>query len=47
METMNILIIAGHPGPESFTLALATGVRDALRRDGHEVVFHDLCAGDD
>jgi NAD(P)H dehydrogenase (quinone) len=41
---MNILIILGHPGPESFNHALATGVRDALRRDGHTVVFHDLCA---
>jgi NAD(P)H dehydrogenase (quinone) len=41
---MNILIILGHPGANSFNHALAAGVRDALRRDGHDVVFRDLCA---
>ena len=41
---MNILIVLGHPDPNSFNHALATGVRDALRSDRHEVVFHDLCA---
>ena len=41
---MNILILLGHPGANSFNHALAAGVRDALRGDGHAVVFHDLCA---
>jgi putative NADPH-quinone reductase len=41
---MNLLIILGHPGANSFNHALAAGVRDALRGDGHAVVFHDLCA---
>ena len=41
---MNLLILLGHPGPDSFCHALAAAVRDALLRDGHAVVFHDLCA---
>ena len=41
---MNILIVLGHPVPGSFNHALAAAVRDALRTDGHRVIFHDLCA---
>jgi NAD(P)H dehydrogenase (quinone) len=41
---MNILIILAHPGAKSFNHALAHTVRDALNRDGHAVVLHDLCA---
>jgi NAD(P)H dehydrogenase (quinone) len=41
---MNILVVLGHPDPNSFNHALAEGVRDALRRDGHAVIFRDLCA---
>ena len=41
---MNILLLLAHPGPDSFNHALAGAVRDALRGDGHAVVFHDLCA---
>jgi NAD(P)H dehydrogenase (quinone) len=43
---MNILIILGHPGPKSFNHALAVGAYDALRKDGHHVILHDLCAED-
>ena len=41
---MKMLVILGHPDPRSFNHALAAEVCDALRRDGHQVVFHDLCA---
>lgn len=41
---MNILIVLGHPAPGSLNHALAAAVRDALRADGHAVMFHDLCA---
>ena len=41
---MNILVVLAHPSPDSFNHALAAAVRDALRGDGHDVVFHDLCA---
>lgn len=41
---MNILVILGHPDPRSFNHALAGGVQDALRADGHRVICHDLCA---
>lgn len=41
---MNLLVLLAHPGPDSFCHALAAAVRDALLRDGHAVVFHDLCA---
>ena len=41
---MNILVVLAHPSPNSFNHALADAVRDALRGDGHDVVFHDLCA---
>lgn len=39
---MNILVILGHPGPESFNHALAEAVRDDLAGLGFEVAFHDL-----
>jgi NAD(P)H dehydrogenase (quinone) len=41
---MNILVILGHPNPGSFNHALAEAVCDALRANGHVVVFHDLYA---
>ena len=41
---MNLLLLLAHPGPDSFCHALAATARDALLRDGHAVVFHDLCA---
>ena len=39
---MKILIILGHPDPQSFNHAIASGVHDALRNDGHHVTLHDL-----
>lgn len=39
---MRILIILGHPDPQSFNHAVASGVRDALLADGHHVTLHDL-----
>jgi NAD(P)H dehydrogenase (quinone) len=41
---MNILIILAHPDPGSFNHALAQAIREALRTQGHGLVFHDLCA---
>jgi NAD(P)H dehydrogenase (quinone) len=41
---MRILVILGHPDPASFNRALAGTACRALRENGHEVVFHDLCA---
>jgi NAD(P)H dehydrogenase (quinone) len=41
---VQILVIIGHPDPASFNHALAHAVCQALRADGHEVVFHDLYA---
>ena len=41
---MNILLLLAHPDANSFNHALAAAARDALRRAGHTVVFHDLCA---
>ena len=40
---MKILLILGHPDPDSLNHAIAHAVRDDLRSVGHEVVFHDLC----
>jgi len=40
---MKISIILAHPNPGSFNHAIATTAADSLRRNGHEVVFHDLC----
>lgn len=39
---MKILIVLGHPAPNSFNHAIAHAVRDDLIGCGHEVVFHDL-----
>ena len=39
---MNISIILAHPNPGSFNHAIATAAADLLRRNGHEVVLHDL-----
>lgn len=41
---MNILAILGHPDPHSFNHALAQAVCRSLADNGHDVVFHDLCA---
>ena len=40
---MKISIILAHPNPGSFNHAIATTAADSLRRNGHEVMFHDLC----
>jgi putative NADPH-quinone reductase len=42
-ELMNISIILAHPNPGSFNRAIANTAADALRRNGHEVILHDLC----
>ena len=39
---MNISIILAHPNPGSFNHAIADAAADALRRNGHQVVSHDL-----
>ena len=39
---MNILVILGHPDPNSFNQALARTAREELERLGGRVVFHDL-----
>lgn len=41
---MKILVILGHPDPESLNHAIASVVCDSLRKKGHSVLFHDLCA---
>ena len=41
---MRILIILGHPDPNSFNHAIASGVYAALGKDGHHVTLHDLYA---
>lgn len=41
---MNIVIILGHPNPNSFNHAIAHGIRDDLISAGHDVVLHDLYA---
>lgn len=43
-KKMRILIVLGHPGPGSLNHAIAHAVRDDLRFEGHDVVFHDLYA---
>lgn len=39
---MKVLIILGHPDPQSFNHAIASGVHEALRNDGYHVTLHDL-----
>ena len=39
---MKILLILGHPKPNSFNHAIAEKSIDVLKELGHEVVFHDL-----
>lgn len=41
---MEILLVLGHPDPKSLNHAIAAGVGDALREDGHHVTSHDLYA---
>ena len=40
---MNISIILAHPDPGSLNHAIASTAAETLRRNGHEVVLHDLC----
>ncbi len=39
---MKILVILGHPNPNSLNHAIARAVNDDLKKTGHEVIFHDL-----
>jgi len=39
---MNVLVIVAHPNVKSFNRAIADVVAKALRRNGHNVMFHDL-----
>lgn len=39
---MNILVILGHPDPDSFNHAIASTVCETSLNNGHRVVFHDL-----
>jgi NAD(P)H dehydrogenase (quinone) len=41
---MQILVILGHPNPESFNHAIAAQVCATLREVGHDVILHDLYA---
>ena len=41
---MNISVILAHPNKSSFNHAIAATAVEALRRNGHEVSFHDLYA---
>ncbi len=41
---MKVSIILAHPKKGSFNHALAEAARDAIARNGHEVMFHDLYA---
>jgi NAD(P)H dehydrogenase (quinone) len=42
--TKTVLIVHAHPEPTSLTAQLAAAARDALRRQGHEVIQSDLYA---
>lgn len=39
---MKILLVIGHPDPDSFNHAIANAIRDDLLNIGHDVMFHDL-----
>jgi len=39
---MKICVILAHPDTESFNAAIAGAAVEALKANGHEVVFHDL-----
>jgi putative NADPH-quinone reductase len=41
---MNVLVILGHPDPDSFNHALAAAACGVCKSLGHRVVFHDLYA---
>jgi putative NADPH-quinone reductase len=43
-KAMNVLVVVGHPNPQSFNHAVARSACDALRENGHRVIFHDLSA---
>jgi NAD(P)H dehydrogenase (quinone) len=44
VDNMKILVILGHPDPESFNHAIASVVCESLRSNGHMIMFHDLYA---
>lgn len=39
---MKISVILAHPNPSSFNHAIAEKTLETLRKNGHEVLFHDL-----
>ncbi len=39
---MKICVILAHPDPKSFNAAIAETAVEALKANGHEVIFHDL-----
>ncbi len=39
---MKILVVLGHPDQKSFNHALAQSIRQKLKSNNHEVIFHDL-----
>jgi putative NADPH-quinone reductase len=41
---MKVSIILAHPNPGSFNHAIGDAVMDALRENGHTILYHDLCA---
>ena len=41
---MQVSVILAHPDPKSFNHAIARAVTGELKRNGHEVHFHDLYA---
>jgi putative NADPH-quinone reductase len=41
---MKISVILAHPDRKSFNHAIAAAAVEALKRGGHDVRFHDLCA---
>ncbi len=41
---MKVNVILGHPNNESFNYAIAQKAIETLKKNGHDVVFHDLYA---